>query len=122
MANELENNAVAEKVTHNRIVRHWARVWLGKPTLYNGQPRVQWTEDGEIEVSVQQYGNTRWMEELQADMARVSKELLIVEAPNGFDSVRLRINLYSHIEGENQKFTLEKITRPPQQEYRNGSS
>lgn len=111
MAQEIETTP---RTTRNRVVHHWARVWLGKPITVDSRTRIHWEEQaGEVEVSVQEYGDPRWIEKLMADIIDVSQEFLL-DAPEGFDSVRVRVMLYTHqTDGRNQKFTLEHIERPP---------
>lgn len=105
---------VVERTGRNRTVTHNARIWLGKPVTVEGRTRVQWVEEnGEIEVVRQQYGQTGWFEELEHELIETAHELL-EEAPPGYDSVRLRVVLYTHHpDGKNYKFTLEHIERPP---------
>lgn len=95
-----------------RTVRHWARVWLGRSDTVNGRYFIKWEpEAGEIEVSIQEYGDPRWIEKLFTDMISVSREYL-ADISAEYSTVRLRVNLYTHqADGRDQKFTLEHMER-----------
>ncbi len=98
--------------TRIRTVHHWARVWLGKISHNEGRFYTNWTEEaGETEVSVQTYGEPRWIEMLMADMIIVAKDILKEIDPE-YGTVRLRVNLFTHqADGKNHKFTLEHLER-----------
>ncbi len=104
-------DALDGKSSHNRTVHHWALCWLGRPAT-DGSHRYTWKpEPGEIEVSIQQYGDPRWIESLYTDMIETAREILEDNDPE-YTSVRLRVNLYTHQpDGRDAKFTLEHIER-----------
>jgi hypothetical protein len=110
--NRVSDNEVSEKPGKSLRVVHWAKYWIGKPASSPPSYRYTWVEQpGEIEVSIQQYGEPRWIEQLYVDMIETGQEILGEIAPE-FDAVRLRVTLYTHQpDNRNYKFTLEHVER-----------
>lgn len=92
-----------------RLVHHWATCWLGKVSSEKDGWLAWEKQAGEFEVSVQEYGQPHWIEDLFSEMIDTGREILD-DAPDMYTAVRLRVRLFSHRpNGSNAKFTLEHI-------------
>lgn len=115
---ELDNSEEATEATPRRrrtkvkTVHHWAKCWYGTPDMNNSMWYNWQVVPEEIEVTVQEYGDPKWAENLFTDLIDAGKELLD-QAPEEVTATRLRVNLYSHRNdgSGDARFTLEHITK-----------